>query len=110
MWCTRTPSCPIHLHTCRHPHSVLLPCPAVPAAVPAPHRTLFAMPETAIGMFPDVGMMALLPHLPGQLGAYLALTGARLTGGGGGVDGCMWRATRGRRGPNHPRRTGGLIP
>lgn len=40
------------------------------------------MPETAIGLFPDVGMMAVLPHLPGQLGAYLALTGARLTGGG----------------------------
>lgn len=46
----------------------------------ATEKTLFAMPETAIGMFPDVGMMALLPHLPGQLGAYLALTGARLTG------------------------------
>jgi enoyl-CoA hydratase/carnithine racemase len=40
------------------------------------------MPEVAIGLFPDVGMMALLPHLPGHLGAYLALTGARLTGGG----------------------------
>jgi enoyl-CoA hydratase/carnithine racemase len=38
------------------------------------------MPECAIGLFPDVGMMALLPHLPGELGAYLALTGARLTG------------------------------
>lgn len=41
------------------------------------------MPETAIGLFPDVGMMAILPHLPGQLGSYLALTGARLTGGRG---------------------------
>jgi enoyl-CoA hydratase/carnithine racemase len=39
------------------------------------------MPECGIGLFPDVGMMALLPHLPGELGAYLALTGARLTGG-----------------------------
>ena len=38
------------------------------------------MPETAIGLFPDVGMMSVLPHLPGQLGAYLALTGARLKG------------------------------
>jgi len=38
------------------------------------------MPECAIGLFPDVGMMAVLPHLPGQMGAYLALTGARLTG------------------------------
>lgn len=43
-------------------------------------RTIFAMPECAIGLFPDVGMMAHLPHLPGELGAYLALTGARLTG------------------------------
>lgn len=46
----------------------------------ATERTLFAMPECAIGLFPDVGMMALLPRLPGELGAYLALTGARLTG------------------------------
>jgi hypothetical protein len=38
------------------------------------------MPEVAIGLFPDVGLMAVLPHLPGHLGAYLALTGARLTG------------------------------
>ncbi|WIA11959.1 hypothetical protein OEZ85_012041 [Tetradesmus obliquus] len=46
----------------------------------ATERTLFAMPECAIGLFPDVGMMALLPHLPGELGSYLALTGARLSG------------------------------
>lgn len=46
----------------------------------ATEKTLFAMPECAIGLFPDVGMMAVLPHLPGQMGAYLALTGARLTG------------------------------
>jgi enoyl-CoA hydratase/carnithine racemase len=41
---------------------------------------MFAMPETAIGMFPDVGASFMLPRLPGALGMYLALTGARLTG------------------------------
>eukprot|EP00878_Enallax_costatus_P021323 GHUV01022571.1.p1 GENE.GHUV01022571.1~~GHUV01022571.1.p1 ORF type:complete len:198 (+),score=84.38 GHUV01022571.1:943-1536(+) len=46
----------------------------------ATEKTVFAMPECAIGLFPDVGMMAHLPHLPGELGAYLALTGARLAG------------------------------
>ncbi len=40
----------------------------------------FAMPETAIGFFPDIGATYLLPRLPGQLGAYLGLTGLRLTG------------------------------
>jgi enoyl-CoA hydratase len=41
-------------------------------------RTLFAMPETGIGFFPDVGATFALPRLPGSLGTYLALTGARL--------------------------------
>ncbi len=41
---------------------------------------LFAMPETAIGMFPDVGATYVLPRLPGELGMYLGLTGARLAG------------------------------
>lgn len=41
-------------------------------------RTLFAMPETGIGLFPDVGATYFLPRLPGRLGTYLALTGARL--------------------------------
>lgn len=39
---------------------------------------LFAMPETAIGFFPDIGGSYFLPRLPGQLGYYLGLTGARL--------------------------------
>ena len=43
--------------------------------------TLFAMPETGIGLFPDVGGTYFLPRLPGQLGTYLALTGARLRAG-----------------------------
>lgn len=41
---------------------------------------LFAMPETAIALFPDVGATFLLPRLPGALGLYLGLTGARLHG------------------------------
>jgi enoyl-CoA hydratase len=39
---------------------------------------LFAMPEVGIGFFPDVGATWFLPRLPGQLGAYCALTGERL--------------------------------
>lgn len=44
----------------------------------ATERTLFAMPETGIGLFPDVGGTFFLPRCPGRLGLYLALTGARL--------------------------------
>lgn len=41
-------------------------------------RTVFAMPETGIGMLPDVGGTYFLPRLPGATGMYLALTGARM--------------------------------
>lgn len=41
-------------------------------------RLLFAMPETGIGLFPDVGATFFLPRLPGELGTYCALAGARL--------------------------------
>jgi len=41
-------------------------------------RTLYAMPETGIGLFPDVGGGWHLPRLPGYSGLWLALTGARL--------------------------------
>jgi enoyl-CoA hydratase len=41
-------------------------------------RTVLAMPETGIGLFPDIGGTYFLPRLPGRLGLYLALTGARL--------------------------------
>ncbi len=43
-------------------------------------NALVAMPETAIALFPDVGTSFVLPRLPGAIGTWLALTGARLTG------------------------------
>jgi enoyl-CoA hydratase len=46
----------------------------------ATENTRFAMPETAIGLFPDVGGGWYLPRLPGRVGPFLALTGARLDG------------------------------
>lgn len=48
----------------------------------ATERLMFAMPETAIGLFPDVGGGWFLPRLPGEMGLYLALTGARLDAAG----------------------------
>ncbi len=44
----------------------------------ATERTIFAMPETGIGLFPDVGGGWFLPRLVGETGMWLALTGARL--------------------------------
>lgn len=46
----------------------------------ATERTNFAMPETDIGFFPEVGGSFFLPRLDGALGTYLALTSERLTG------------------------------
>ncbi|MWV29119.1 enoyl-CoA hydratase/isomerase family protein [Aurantiacibacter rhizosphaerae] len=51
----------------------------------ATENTKFAMPEGAIGLFPDVGAGHYLPRLPGQTGKFLALTGARLDGAE-----CLW--------------------
>ena len=51
----------------------------------ATENTLFAMPEGAIGLFPDVGAGWYLPRLRGRTGAFMALTGARL----GGAE-CLW--------------------
>ena len=44
----------------------------------ATERTTYAMPETGIGLFPDVGGGWFLSRLPGETGTWLALTGARL--------------------------------
>ncbi|NWV76505.1 HIBCH protein, partial [Dasyornis broadbenti] len=49
----------------------------------ATEKTLFAMPETAIGkqgLFPDVGGGYFLPRLSGKIGYFLGLTGFRLKG------------------------------
>ena len=44
----------------------------------ATQAPVFAMPETGIGLLPDVGGTYFLPRLPGQIGTYLSLTGVRL--------------------------------
>jgi enoyl-CoA hydratase len=51
----------------------------------ATEHTRFAMPETGIGLFPDVGGGWYLSRLDGHLGKFLALTGARLNG-----EECLW--------------------
>jgi enoyl-CoA hydratase len=43
----------------------------------ASERLVFAMPETGIGFFPDVGGTYFLPRLPGEAGMYFGLTGER---------------------------------
>ena len=43
-------------------------------------RSRVAMPETAIGFFPDVGALHLLSRAPGELGTHLALTGTPVGG------------------------------
>ena len=51
----------------------------------ATENTRFAMPETGIGLFPDVGGGWHLSRLKGRIGPFLALTGARLDGAE-----CLW--------------------
>lgn len=51
----------------------------------ASERTLFAMPETGIGLIPDVGGTHALPRLPGEIGTFAGLTGARF-----GPADCLW--------------------
>ncbi len=55
----------------------------VGVSVHGSHRVIdesvtFAMPETGIGLFPDVGGSYFLSRLPGEIGMYLALAGERL--------------------------------
>jgi len=47
----------------------------------ATEKTLFAMPEAAIGFFPDVGMGTLLARMEGHFGLYLGLSAARILNG-----------------------------
>ncbi|CAN6283836.1 unnamed protein product [Urochloa humidicola] len=46
----------------------------------ATENTVFAMPETALGLFPDIGASYFLSRLPGFYGEYVGLAGARLDG------------------------------
>ncbi|XXG75742.1 hypothetical protein AAC387_Pa08g0250 [Persea americana] len=46
----------------------------------ATENTVFAMPETKFGLFPDNGASYVLSRLPGFIGEYLGLTGATLDG------------------------------
>jgi enoyl-CoA hydratase len=46
----------------------------------ATENTRLAMPETGIGLFPDVGGGWYLSRLPGRMGQFIALTGYRLDG------------------------------
>lgn len=46
----------------------------------ATETTVFAMPETALGLFPDIGASYFLSRLPGFFGEYVGLTGSRLNG------------------------------
>ena len=48
------------------------------ANIAAGSKTTFAMPETGIGFFPDVGGSYILPRMPRKLGIYCGMTGARL--------------------------------
>lgn len=46
----------------------------------ATENTVFAMPETTIGFFPDVGASFFLPRMDGSVGTYLALTSEQIKG------------------------------
>ena len=82
----------------------------------ATEHTRFAMPETGIGLFPDVGGGWYLSRLGGRIGQFLALTGARLDGAE-----CLWSglathylpsdklAEAKARIAEHPDRIGGIL-
>jgi len=64
-----------HSHTCTHTRSH-----AHARTHNCARRTLFAMPECGIGLYPDVGGSFFLNRLPGRMGLLLGLTGLRLRG------------------------------
>ncbi len=75
------------VHTCPKPYVALIDGISmgggIGLSIHGSHRVvsehvLSAMPETGIGLFPDIGATWFLNRAPGSLGAYLALTGARL--------------------------------
>ena len=75
------------IKTCRKPYIALIDGivmgGGVGLSVHGSHRVVsercqFAMPETGIGFFPDVGGSWFLPRCPGQLGTYLGVTGTRI--------------------------------
>ena len=82
----------------------------------ATEHSRFAMPETGIGLFPDVGGGWYLSRLGGRLGQFLALTGARLDGSE-----CLWAGLATHYLPSeklpeakariieHPDRIGGIL-
>lgn len=62
----------------------------------ATENLMFAMPETGIGFFPDVGGTYFLPGLPGKTGIYLGLTGIRLAS-----DDCVALSLAQQKVPHH---------
>jgi enoyl-CoA hydratase len=72
------------IHTCPKPYIALIDRVCMGGGVGlsvhgsyrvATERTVIGMPETTIGLFPDVGGAWFLSRLPGEIGTYLALTG-----------------------------------
>ncbi|MDX1902160.1 MAG: enoyl-CoA hydratase/isomerase family protein [Gammaproteobacteria bacterium] len=77
-----------HIHQYKKPYIALLDGivmgGGVGISIHASHRVAtdrldFAMPETGIGFFPDVGSTWYLSRLPHAIGFYLALSGARIS-------------------------------
>jgi 3-hydroxyisobutyryl-CoA hydrolase len=78
-----------HIATCKKPYIALMNGITMGGGVGvsihgkyriSTEKTLFAMPETAIGFFADVGGSYFMPRLKDSLGLYLVLTGNRLKG------------------------------
>jgi len=78
------------IHTCQKPYIAIIDRVCMGGGVGlsvhgsfrvATERTLVGMPETAIGLFPDVGGAWFLSRLPGEIGKYLALTGRAINAG-----------------------------